>query len=577
MSFRSVYRSLQEVFPQVDLRVLKAVAIEHSGDVDAAVEFILLEVLPSLGVQQEESFSSVGAPQNNSKSPEVDKATLAASSHEFIAEPEKNDVPLGYQEHLIEDVSTKYSDPTALTCGNTFDSKNANLSVSSVSGPPFNIQHDATGSQSSICEVEEPTQPENNHLEPNPDSSSVLGLMQCKDPLVDSSSALLARLQELNGLEYLPGSSLVSQNFSASSIEENPSSVKLRPVSEKDESTSCNVHKEDLVCSADTVDELLVLSTEEPIDDNHTATEISARSSQVVSVECLEEFVTDCKGIKNVMVSEIESIVDLMKQVDLCEKEANLAKEEASKAGLDILAKVEDLKEMLKHAKEANNMHAGEVYGEKSILATEAKELQSRLLSLSAERHKTLATIEEIRQTLKARVDTAERERIEAEQEKYEKEETARRALGEQEAIMDRVVRESKKLHQEAEENSKLREFLMERGRLVDTLQGEISVICADVLLLKERVDHRMPLGRSPSSSQILTSLASSTSSSMSSASEKLLAGAVRSDDPRGENLEGQGSKHLEEKLLSAGDHHQHSALGDDDWEYFDRDSELMN
>lgn len=56
------------------------------------------------------------------------------------------------------------------------------------------------------------------------------------------------------------------------------------------------------------------------------------------------------------MVSEIESIVDLMRQVDLCEKEASLAKEAASKAGLDILAKVEDLKEMLKHAKEANNM-----------------------------------------------------------------------------------------------------------------------------------------------------------------------------------------------------------------------------
>lgn len=55
---------------QVDLRVLKAVAIEHSADIDAAVEFILLEVLPCLGAQQEESFSSYGAPQDNSKSPE---------------------------------------------------------------------------------------------------------------------------------------------------------------------------------------------------------------------------------------------------------------------------------------------------------------------------------------------------------------------------------------------------------------------------------------------------------------------------------------------------------------------------
>lgn len=225
----------------------------------------------------------------------VDEPTLAGSSDGIIVELEKNDVPLEYQERLIEDVSIKSSE--LIPCGNTsdIDSKNGNLSVSSVSGPPFNIQYDTTGGQSSIFGVEEPNQPENNHRKPNTDSSSISGLMQCEDPLVESSSALLDRLQELNGLEYPPGSSLVSQNFSASSIEENTSSMKL---TEKDDSTSYNVHREGLGCSADTVDELLVLSTEDPIDDNHTATEIAARSSQVVSVEYLEEFVTDCKGIK---------------------------------------------------------------------------------------------------------------------------------------------------------------------------------------------------------------------------------------------------------------------------------------
>jgi hypothetical protein len=40
--------------------------------------------------------------------------------------------------------------------------------------------------------------------------------------------------------------------------------------------------------------------------------------------------------------------------------------------------------------------HAGEVYGEKSILATEARELQSRLLSLSDERDKSLAILDEV-------------------------------------------------------------------------------------------------------------------------------------------------------------------------------------
>lgn len=43
-----------------------------------------------------------------------------------------------------------------------------------------------------------------------------------------------------------------------------------------------------------------------------------------------------------------------------------------------------------------------------------------------------------------------------AEQEKQEKEGSARKAFAEQEAIMEKVVQESKLLQQEAEENSKV-------------------------------------------------------------------------------------------------------------------------
>jgi hypothetical protein len=40
--------------------------------------------------------------------------------------------------------------------------------------------------------------------------------------------------------------------------------------------------------------------------------------------------------------------------------------------------------------------HAGEVYGERSILTTEARELQSRLQRLSEERNNYLDVIEEV-------------------------------------------------------------------------------------------------------------------------------------------------------------------------------------
>ncbi|RXH86557.1 hypothetical protein DVH24_021830 [Malus domestica] len=54
------------------------------------------------------------------------------------------------------------------------------------------------------------------------------------------------------------------------------------------------------------------------------------------------------------------------------EKAVDIVQEEASRGGLDIMVKVEELKQMLAHAKDANVMvHAGKVFGEKAILATE--------------------------------------------------------------------------------------------------------------------------------------------------------------------------------------------------------------
>lgn len=52
----------------------------------------------------------------------------------------------------------------------------------------------------------------------------------------------------------------------------------------------------------------------------------------------------------------MESVMGMMREVELQEKAAERAKEEASKGGLDILVKVEELKQMSAHAKEANDM-----------------------------------------------------------------------------------------------------------------------------------------------------------------------------------------------------------------------------
>lgn len=119
----------------------------------------------------------------------------------------------------------------------------------------------------------------------------------------------------------------------------------------------------------------------------------------------------------------MESLRSMVKEVEIQEKAAEHAKKEALTGGLDVLSKVDDLRQMLQHAKKTNEMvvylwfcryfldcnekdswikfliwwqHAGEVYGEKSILATEAWELQSRILKLSDQGDESLLSMDEV-------------------------------------------------------------------------------------------------------------------------------------------------------------------------------------
>lgn len=304
-------------------------------------------------------------------------------------------------------------------------------------------------------------------------------------------------------------------------------------------------------------------------EDEFALNTVVTRSGQICRIDLLEDIIEDARNNKKTLFSAMESVISLMREVELQEKAAELAKEEAASGGFDILVRVEDLKQMLQHANEANNMHAGEVFGEKAILATEVRELQSRLLSLSDERDKSLAILDEMRQIIEERLDAAEKERKAAEKEKMEKEESARMALAEQELIMEKVVEESKILKQEAEANSTLREFLMDRGHLVDALQGEISVICQDVKLLKEKFDERVPLSKSLSSSQTTCILASS-SSSLKSMSPDLVPELAESSETAKKTSR---SPSVDEQLSSGGeesDRENRKALADDGWEFFD-------
>ncbi|XP_057834424.2 uncharacterized protein LOC131044948 isoform X2 [Cryptomeria japonica] len=215
----------------------------------------------------------------------------------------------------------------------------------------------------------------------------------------------------------------------------------------------------------------------------------NSSSCQMVDTDSVEGVVSEARKNKEALMEGMESIRSLWTKMQLEEAAARRAKEEAAKGGMEVFAKVEELRKTLARAKETNDMHSGEVYGERAILATEARELRSRIAQLTAEKDSALCMIDEMCRVLQARYSAARKEREAALEEKMKKEETARRALALEELMMAKVAQDSRGLELEAETNTKLREFLINQGDCVDALQGELSVLYQDVKVLKEQID----------------------------------------------------------------------------------------
>ncbi|KAM7253968.1 hypothetical protein ACFE04_031650 [Oxalis oulophora] len=571
MGFNSVYQCLLDVFPMIDYRLLRAVAIENSKDVDAAVETVLSEVVPYLSkifvapssARQAALKGTASTFMQKDKSPVVNVTSASNDKNqtETLTYTQKNKLSIsGSCSTQEEDSPIELSDAdneecrflrrrrvsrrvplTSRAIEAAFEER---FSVPRIKQAEMNKEAGQAKAdvdpRSSGLTCGSPLVnafDENTQISANTESEEVilLGTTKEQNNAVKSSQIDNTGLDILvhgNG-EYADDIVNVDQEQDSHVMQKNSS------VHENDDDFSscgkndaCDFLKDfdgpgaigiDLNVSVGTENNLSIPAEEhnEFIDswlggeNERTMT----RSGQICNVDLLEEIIKDAKtnkfliikvNVQKTLFLAMESILDLMRNIELEEKSAEQAKEEAADAGLDIIKKVEELKEMLSHAKEANDMHSGEVYGEKSILATEVRELQTRVLSLAVERDKSLAILDEMRQTLEARRAEAEELRKAAEKEKMEKTESAQSFLAEQEAAMENVVQESKILQQEADENSKLRDFLIENGRVVDILQGEISVICQDVRLLKENFDKRVPFSKSISSSQTSCKLASS-------------------------------------------------------------------
>ncbi|CAF1702682.1 hypothetical protein HID58_053040 [Brassica napus] len=531
MGSKIVFRSLTELFPQIDARILKAVAIEHPKDADLAAAVVISEIVPKFfpddsSTQPENNKTpAVKVPDNKGRDMPngalTGSETGASSSSGTVSSSETRTQLLKVMPNGNVDIQSKaligIESGVISSAPPTFSLSGTKLTSDCWEGIDFHL----TGNQAESSTSAVPKHVGDKLICPLADTSkSTLKHPKCSDDVGEAASGSLSDAE-------LSGSVLVEETSKGSLEVENGDSELAGAFRSS-------------VC----------------------------RSTQGCKIDHLEQIIEDAKSNKKTLFIVMESIMNLMREVELQEKDAEKVKEDATRGGFDTLKKVEDLKKILAHAKEGNDMDAGEVYGERSVLATEVNELENRLLSLSEERDKSLSVLDEMRGVLEMRLAAALEIKNAAEKEIQEKEGSARKALDEQEAIMDKVVQESKLLQKEAEENSKLREFLMDRGRIVDSLQGEIYVICKDIRLLKEKFDNGVPLSQSITSSQTSCKLASSVSSMKSLLLEKPLDLSYEAPEASGNNKSAEAS-------VNEGKEDERKELLEDGWDIFDKEIEL--
>ncbi|CAH2039041.1 unnamed protein product [Thlaspi arvense] len=401
MGFSSVYQSLTEIFPQIDARILRAVAIEHPKDADEAAAVVLSEIVPSLPSNLSSSNTeSCNKPSGSISERDVERdlegvvslcrGLLVASGSKSSASSSSETVPLvvgrGYH--------TSAPSTNSVSAGNEL----TNL--------PLNFGRGV------ILEDVESEQVQSLKRAPGLEhedfdffgkgfdfpSEANIGLHVPEDDLASVVFAVAQdNVNSTNDFWQDLGFHMTwNQAESSASICSENAVQKLVDVTPGD--TMANIHHgsslEVGTGSTNVVDENSKGSLASDNGDTELGGAFSS-STHGCSVDHLEEIIQDAKINKKTLLTVMESVMNLMKEVELEEKDAEKSAEEAARGGLDTLEKVEELKKMLEHAKEANDMHAGEVYGEKSILATEARELENRLVNLSEERNKSLDVLDE--------------------------------------------------------------------------------------------------------------------------------------------------------------------------------------
>uniref|UniRef100_A0A0D9WG71 CUE domain-containing protein n=1 Tax=Leersia perrieri TaxID=77586 RepID=A0A0D9WG71_9ORYZ len=192
--------------------------------------------------------------------------------------------------------------------------------------------------------------------------------------------------------------------------------------------------------------------------------DLTTQSSYSVKLESLDNSIADVNYNKMTLMSNVATVNQMLDDIKLKEVESKQVALETTQAGNDILVKIEELKEKAILVAEENDKVSGEVSAEQSILASEAQGLEARLSNISQESNHYVLIIDE-------------------------------------EMLFYATMQRSNKLEKQEHENVKLRKLLMDRGQVVDTLQGEMIGLLEKISQLQLKVNMELPKPMQGSSS----------------------------------------------------------------------------
>lgn len=465
---QSSFEFLCESFPQIDVRIIKATLLEHGDDIESAINFFMddsneMVVALSTDSLNEENIDSEAnshfeiGNKLGAELPKVqqtmDLLSLFGTSTETSTGQEQTVVP----DHMVPASDDLLSlAPRVCSsfgfCGQKLPSPGASISSS-------------MGGQMSWT----------SELSP--------GLSSC-----DFAGRISECIEE-NSTPHTPDCIEISSQ-GCSAVLHTPLLNGVESIGKCCEYTKNNESWDEDFLSGNFFEKVNVAHSDH--EDSNVLGTTSSSFGQNISIQSLQDVVEEARADKELLMKFIEDISILRAKADQENCSAQRAKIDAVGGGQEILLKAEEMRKKIAQMGEDNLVRAGEIYGEKAVLGTEARELRSRLDQVKCQKNKAVARLHEIQAALQARLDVAVKERERAEEEKRRKEENAQKIMAMEEALMAIVAQESRELEIEASVCTQLREFLINHGSIVDSLQGEMAVICEDVEAFKEQVEEGM-------------------------------------------------------------------------------------